>query len=363
MLEVDEVEAKIVKLIFSKYLDEGKGTHIIAKELRDAEILTKNGSKEWSNTVLHRILKNEKYAGDLLQKKTITPNYLTHDKKYNQGQEEFILIENHHEAIIDRDVFNQVQEEINYRRTFKLENAKYTNRHTFSGKIKCGMCNSSYVSRKRKREDGSKRHLWQCFANSKYGVIHSIPNGEVVGCNNKMVRNDVLESVFLNVLNDILKDKDNILKRAISVITVVFDEQPEKEDNNTAQIEKEIGKLKDQKHKLVDLYFANSITKSDLKEIGNKYEQQIEKLVVKLQTIENQSQKVCDKDSIINSIIATIQSIVNCKTFSNEVCKQLLERVIIKEKTEFEFYIKGHLGAINFFLDKDTISCSNSLYR
>lgn len=362
ILTVNEVEADIVRLIFSKYLDEGKGTHIIAKELRDAEILTKNGSVEWSNTVLHRILQNEKYAGDLKQKKTLTPNYLTHEKKYNHGEEDFVVIENHHEAIIDRDTFNRVQEEVKHRRTYKLENAKYSGRHTFSGKVKCGICNSTYVSRKRKRNDGTQRHLWQCFSNSKYGAPHKIPNGEVVGCNGKSVNNDILEAVFINVLNDILSNKDSIMTKAIDTVTSILDEQPQNYDVDIIQIEKEIQKLKNQKHKLVDLYFANNITKDDLKEIGDKYERQIEKLSEKLHTIKNQVQQVSDKDSILNSIIDTIKSIVNCNTFSDEVCRQLLDRVIVKGKTEFDFYIKGRLNSINFFLNKDTISGFNLVH-
>ena len=44
-----------------------------------------------------RILQNEKYCGDLVQKKTFTPDYLSHEKKYNRGEEEFVIIKNHHE--------------------------------------------------------------------------------------------------------------------------------------------------------------------------------------------------------------------------------------------------------------------------
>lgn len=47
-----------------------------------------------------RVLRNEKYVGDLCQKKTITPDYLTHKKKYNRGEEEMVYIKDHHEPII-----------------------------------------------------------------------------------------------------------------------------------------------------------------------------------------------------------------------------------------------------------------------
>lgn len=63
------------------------------------------------------MLRNEKYVGDLAQKKTYTPDFLDHKKKYNKGEEEIVYIKDHHEAIIDRDTWNAAQEELNKRTT------------------------------------------------------------------------------------------------------------------------------------------------------------------------------------------------------------------------------------------------------
>ena len=66
-------------------------------------------SEKWRNTVILRILQNEKYCGDLVQKKTFTPDYLSHEKKYNRGEEEFVIIKNHHEPIISREMFEKAE--------------------------------------------------------------------------------------------------------------------------------------------------------------------------------------------------------------------------------------------------------------
>ena len=66
-------------------------------------------SEKWRNTVILRILQNEKYCGDLVQKKTFTPDYLSHEKKYNRGEEEFVIIENHHVPIISREMFEKAE--------------------------------------------------------------------------------------------------------------------------------------------------------------------------------------------------------------------------------------------------------------
>ena len=52
-----------------------KGTHVIARELIE-DVIRPMREKEWSNTVILRILRNEKYVGDLCQKKTFTSDYL-----------------------------------------------------------------------------------------------------------------------------------------------------------------------------------------------------------------------------------------------------------------------------------------------
>ena len=86
-MTVNPEGAELVKLIFQKYGVERKGTSIIARELREAGYRTYTGNTKWSSSQIVKILKNEKYVGDLVQKKTYTPDYLTHEKKYNHGQE------------------------------------------------------------------------------------------------------------------------------------------------------------------------------------------------------------------------------------------------------------------------------------
>ena len=108
-LFINEAGAEVVRLIFHKFLEEGKGTYTIARELREAGIETSTPMKNWTNTVILRALRNEKYCGDLIQKKTYTPDYLSHDKKYNRGEEEFVVLRDHHEPIISRELFDKAQ--------------------------------------------------------------------------------------------------------------------------------------------------------------------------------------------------------------------------------------------------------------
>ena len=129
ILHINPEEVPVVKAIFHKYTNEGKGTHVIARELLEEGMQPKR-VKLWSNVVILRVLRNEKYVGDLCQKKTITPNYLTHKKKYNRGEEDMIYLKDHHEPIISRDLCNRTQEELNrLSKMTKEQKIKYSNLH------------------------------------------------------------------------------------------------------------------------------------------------------------------------------------------------------------------------------------------
>ena len=101
--------AELIRRIFHKYGAEKKGTAAICRELREEGFRTVTGNLNWSAGQIIKILKNEKYVGDLVQKKTITPDYLSHEKRKNRGEEQLVILRNHHEGIIDRALWNSVQ--------------------------------------------------------------------------------------------------------------------------------------------------------------------------------------------------------------------------------------------------------------
>ena len=132
-MKINPQGAEIVRLIFHKYVYERKGTTTIARELRELGYKTLTGSTSWRNTVILKILRNEKYCGDLKQKKTITPNYLTHQKKYNHGEEKFVFIKDHHKPIIDRKLWEEAQREIIRRDIDGKYGSGHGNRYPLSG--------------------------------------------------------------------------------------------------------------------------------------------------------------------------------------------------------------------------------------
>lgn len=102
-------EAKIVKLIYNLYLN-GYGCRKIKKHLENKSIKTVTGKVEWSTSTIDRILSNEKYIGNALQQKTYVADFLNGRQVKNTGQHDMIFLGNSHEGIIDKGIFEKVQE-------------------------------------------------------------------------------------------------------------------------------------------------------------------------------------------------------------------------------------------------------------
>jgi len=118
-LVVNPEEEPTVKLIFYMYLY-GYSTADIATALTELGKKTYLGNVNWTSGSIVQVLRNERHCGDVVTRKTFTPNYLTHRSRKNRGDRPQSIYRNHHDAIITRDDFIAVQR--------LLDNAKYGNK-------------------------------------------------------------------------------------------------------------------------------------------------------------------------------------------------------------------------------------------
>lgn len=118
-LIINPEEAETVKLTFYMYLY-GYSTQQIADALIALGRKSYLGNIKWTSGGVTQILRNERHCGDVLTRKTYTPDYHTHLSKKNRGERPQSLYHNHHEAIVTRDDFIAVQR--------MLDNAKYKNK-------------------------------------------------------------------------------------------------------------------------------------------------------------------------------------------------------------------------------------------
>lgn len=160
-LTVEPDGARIVQLIFRKFTAEGKGSTRIARELSEAGIAPPRAEK-WSSAAVLRILRNEKYAGDLIQGKTFTPDPLTHKKRLQPDPEKLVVIPEHHQPIISRELWEAAQQVLARRARIFAENSRHSSRSWCSGKVVCDGCGGRFFRRSKTLKSGKISVSWRC---------------------------------------------------------------------------------------------------------------------------------------------------------------------------------------------------------
>lgn len=191
-------EAKIAQQIFVDYLS-GMTAVKIAKKLNAQGIKTIKGNT-WSDFSILRILRNEKYTGDMLLQKTFTENYRTHKTLSNKGERRRYYVENGHEAIITKEDFQAVQKELARRRRHKAGTERPYN-YPFSGLIKCASCGQNFYHLN--KSEGSKyaKPVWRCSTFAKRGKT---------ACNMKIIPDLLLRILTQEALEMESLDEVNI---------------------------------------------------------------------------------------------------------------------------------------------------------
>lgn len=155
---IDKNVSHIIRKIFDMILD-GKSRREVADFLNDNDILTPSVylkintnkditvMKKWNSEMVNSILRNENYTGTLFQGKKRKLNYRV-DKKINIDKENWIVTENHHEAIISKKKFDKVQEILNRKSKVNKDGSI----DILSGILKCKCCGSNMVKRSSKEK-------------------------------------------------------------------------------------------------------------------------------------------------------------------------------------------------------------------
>lgn len=243
-LIIDPNQAEIVRRIYREYL-EGFSMDKIAAGLERDGVLTGAGKVKWHTSTINKILRNEKYMGDALLQKTYTTDFLTKKRIKNNGTVPQYYVESDHEAIIPKDIFLLVQEELVRRRVVRTsKNGKrrsYSCKHCFAQMVFCGDCGEFY-RRVHWNNRGCKSIVWRCCSRLE-NTGHA--------CRSRTVNEGLLEQVSIDAINQVLCEKDDFLKTLQSNIATVIRQgdtlSPEVIDERLQELQKELLKKANQK--------------------------------------------------------------------------------------------------------------------
>ena len=204
--ELVEDEAKIIRIIYRLCL-EGYTPSSIAKQLTEAKIPTPSGMDVWQRHTVESILQNEKYYGAALLQKKFCVDYRTKKMRKNQGELPMYYVENGHEGIVTKEIFDAAQEKLSvpeenigaiYRRNLN---------HDLSGKLFCGDCGSFY-SPIPIHSTTYNDLVWKCSNRHLKGFP----------CKTPYLYEEMLGHIFHEIIVSVLGKNPGVIRDCVSVI-------------------------------------------------------------------------------------------------------------------------------------------------
>ncbi len=328
-LIVDDKYSKVVKRIFEMY-HRGIKTSVIAEILTKEKVLTpilvKNSLSKisnipypqiWKTTTINNILKNPVYTGSLIQNTTTNLSYKL-KTRIKVPKEKWIVIENTHEPIISKELFNSVQKRRNRKNNYNesRRNVKYL----LSGLIKCKDCQSrmSISYDKKRGRTISNCNNYRKF--SKYGI-----------CSSHFINYIKLEELIIRRIKEMCKigiNQESFIKK-INYIDPLIQEKQTKESLNfqlNCLIEKLDNLYDDKFNKVIDSKMYLRLSKKVNKEI-KELKEEIKKL---------NKTDFFDKEDFFN----LIKEFLNMKKITSYIITKLIREIYIHKDQTIEIHYR-----------------------
>ena len=346
IMTVDPEGAEIVRLIFHKYALEQVSAAQIAGFLTRQGYRSPGGNDTWQPATVVKILKNEKYVGDLIQKKTYTPDFLTHAKKANRGQVPLVTIQNHHEPIVSRQIWDLARERLLGNSKQAKHDGSHTGRYVFSGRIRCAECGSSFVGRFKYLKNGTKLRRWSCGTATRFGAA---------ACGvGKLVRDDDAMQMLRTAIRSLPMDADAIVSSVTALTLEAIRSGGTDGSDDPGRLEREIRRIRQKKETVMDSYFSGDITKADLQAMKSRYEAQEEAMRLRLKEAQLRQTKCRNAESLSDAIRAELSGILSGKIESDVFCRAMVKSLTVFKDRHMELRLQ-FLPQVFRFRDEEAL--------
>ena len=317
-------EAEIVRLIFRLYL-EGYSAKKISQYLEENGIKTATGQDKWYDSVIFKMLRNEKYMGDALLQKTYTVNFMTKKKVINKGIVPQYYVEDDHEPIIPKELFYRVQEELARRASMnksavtrkKNQKSKFSSEYALTGLLLCGDCGQEY-RRVTWSRNGKKKIVWRCS--------NRLTNGTKNCKKSESLEEGALNRAVMEAINRITRgDGDFVGAFRQNVIRVIGSYSGEQEPDEYDE------KIKEKEAEMVALITENARVGSYTDEFDERYRRIAEEITIlkeeqietrrKKKLADSYEQRLKDMDSFLEKQTCQIPE------FDNDLVRRLIASI------------------------------------
>lgn len=340
--EIVPEEANIITRIYTEYLA-GKSLNDIAKSLITDGIYTPTGKTQWTSKVVLSILSNEKYKGDALLQKTYIVDCISKKMKKNNGELPMYYVENNHPAIIERSMFDRVQEEISRRNSkrkvkekgTKTELGKYSSKYALSELLFCGNCGTPY-RRVTWTNRGKKKVVWRCISRLDYGTKYCKESPSL--------EETALQNAIAEAITNKAKSEGADVYRIQSHLKMYQANQDTSsliaKKNRLAEINKRIEELTN---------MDNEAAQNG--DFDNQFEQlytEMYNLKDELDEIEKQQAKINKASDTLNEVSRIIEGLKNHPVeYNDQAVRQLINCIKVISESEIEIQFKdGATGKV-----------------
>lgn len=337
-LIIDDFAADVVKDIFVWKMD-GRSALGIAERLNESGILSPmeykrhkglrfstpfkiNASAKWQAKTVARILSNEIYTGVMEQGKCVTPNYKVR-KRVNVPKDDWVRFENAHEAIIERNLFDTVQELLKQDTRASSKNICV---RPLSGIILCVDCGSTMVH-KSNTKNGKRYGYYVCSGHRADKTV----------CSTHIISADACEKAVLETLKaytSAMLDMEQVIKSSAAIA-----HSKGNVPRLTARLEVKYGEIKESnnyKLSLHESYKDGIISLEDFISFKANYDSKIQKAEAAIAMLEEEIQIATDGDHQNYGWIDIFKGYTSAESLSRKMVVELIERVSVCEKGKVE---------------------------
>lgn len=317
-LIIEPVEAEVVKRIYREYL-EGASLLQICRSLKADSILTAANKPHWRPETVKKILQNEKYIGDALLQKTYTVDFLTKKRVKNNGIVPQYYVENSHEAIIPRELFMQVQEEMvrraNLRGGKDGKKRVYSSKYALSSIVYCGQCGDIY-RRVHWNNRGYKSIVWRCVSRLEEKGSE---------CTAPTINEETLQTAVVKTINELLANKEPFLQALQKNVATILNEE---NDNATNDIDSKLEELQQQ-------LLIQAKSKNDYEDVADeiyRLRELKQNALVENAEREGKRQRIAEINDFLNEQSCQLEE------YDEQLVRRLIEKVtVFHDKFAVEF--------------------------
>ena len=334
--EIIPKDAQTIRMIAREFLN-GDSLKGIKEKLEKTGIPSPAGESKWTTQTILRILQNEKYAGDVLLQKTYTSDFLEGKVKKNNGELPQYYIKDNHPAIIPREMFFEIQEELARRRSKKPANTKkaktnrgrFTSKYALSERLVCGDC-GCYFRRVTWNIHGRKQIVWRCINRLEFGPK---------SCGNSpSLEETALHTAILEAICSLVQGQQEEMAEALQD-TLIHCIAGEKEEASPIVIASKIKELETEFDRLLVL----AVDENDIIDYKLK---QISETILKLKQQKKRLEYTAERSEVMESKAQEVMGLISAEDldlteYSDALVYRIIERITVLSKEEIRIRFVG----------------------